>query len=430
MFSALAAFNTRIGDLGTNIENKIVERITNSVNETVIRTVDKKIKEIGNMQENFMTEINKLNDVRVTKTIRLPASEGVCVIKYSNICECFSPSETTHPIECCGDKIIRLEWTGATILYEQINDTSCTPSKGNSSCLVNEENNFKVNYEDKLNIYNSCSGKKRCNVTVNPSRNIKIQIPVFCVPATRIYNFIGDSPTNVTKISPIFYIAGNDYIGKEINYSCTVKAAEVLKLKVFYIYLGPRSCEKVKMYSKGFPKFELVCTDFGMTMFYKDIGRIGTEFSLEIKDLKLDRNEVIYLRFGRVANINVRCHGYQIDTTETVNMLNTTENSKMVCKDEDETSPYVMFGVIVAALIVTNLACIVIGIYCFLRNRKSPKETTTNVTMSNREENESDNSHYQYVDIRNSHVTYSNHNNHDLEIEDQESDNGFISVRV
>ncbi|ESO94390.1 hypothetical protein LOTGIDRAFT_175445 [Lottia gigantea] len=246
------------------------------------------------------------------------ASDDVCVINYSNICECFSPAETTHSIECCEDYIIRLEWTGATILYEQINDTSCTPSKGNSSCLVNEENNFKVNYEDKLNIYNSCSGKKRCNVSVNPSSDIMIHIPVICVQATRINNFIGNSPKNFINGFPIFYIAGNDYIGKEITYSCTVKV-KVLYLEVFYIHLGPRSCEKVKMYAKGFPKFELICTDSGMTMFYKDIGRIGTEFSLEIKDLKLEKNEVIYfiLLDANGSNINVHCHGYQKNTTET-----------------------------------------------------------------------------------------------------------------
>ncbi|ESO84805.1 hypothetical protein LOTGIDRAFT_168292 [Lottia gigantea] len=146
---------------------------------------------------------------------------------------------------------------------------------GNSSCLVKGENNFKVNYEDKLNIYNSCSGKKRCNVTVNPSRNIKIQIPVACEPATRIYNFIENSPTNFTNRYPIFYIA-----------------------------------------AKG-------------------------------------------------SNINVRCHGYQKDITETVNMLSTTENSKMVDKEGDETNPYTLFGGILAALIVTNTASIVIGLYCF-----------------------------------------------------------------
>ncbi|ESO92126.1 hypothetical protein LOTGIDRAFT_162777 [Lottia gigantea] len=320
-------------------------------------------------------------------------SDGVCVDSTSWICECFSPLKTTHSIECCGDNIIRLEGTGETILYEQINYTSCAPSKGDSSCLVKGENNFKVNYEDKLNIYNSCSGKKRCNVTVNPSRNMKIQIPVACKPAPTKYTLSETS----SKILSIIYIAANDYIGKEITYSCAAKAA-ALFLEVFYIHLGPRSCKKVKMYSLGERTYGLGCTDSGMTMFYKDIGSIGTEFSLEIKDLKLEKNEVIYLKLASGSNINVglHCHGSHKDVTETPNTPSTTENPKMVDKDEDETNPYIIFGGILAAVIVINIVCI--GVYCYIRNRQRPKETTTNEAMANRKRHDSDNSHYNYID--------------------------------
>ncbi|ESO92125.1 hypothetical protein LOTGIDRAFT_162776 [Lottia gigantea] len=207
----------------------------------------------------------------------MTGSDDVCVDSARRrICKCYNPLKSTHFIECCGDNIIRLEWTGATILYEQINDTSCTPSHRKSSCLVKGENNFRLNYEDKLKIYNSCSGKKRCNVSVKPSTNIKIQIPVTCEAASG-------------------------------------------------------------------------------------------------------------------SKINVSCHGYQKDTTETLNTLNSTENSKIVDEDEDKIFAFAFLGAICFVLIA--IVCI--------RSGNGWTETNTKKELLNAGSNKGDS-----AQITNPNLTY------------------------
>ncbi|ESO94391.1 hypothetical protein LOTGIDRAFT_175446 [Lottia gigantea] len=114
--------------------------------------------------------------------------------------------------------------------------------------------------------------------------------------APKNYSKEDNSSTNFSHGFPIFYMTGKNSVGKRINY--TARTTGNFYLEVLYIHLGPKSCEKVKFYSEKKPTFGLSCTDFGMTMFYKDIGHVGRKFSLEIDGLKLEESEVIYFKLS------------------------------------------------------------------------------------------------------------------------------------
>ncbi|ESO94393.1 hypothetical protein LOTGIDRAFT_175447 [Lottia gigantea] len=207
------------------------------------------------------------------------ALDGGCVDSFGRICGCLNPSNTTHSIECCGDKIIQLEFTGETIIYQRT-DSTCKPSNVTVPCVTSDNRN-SLDLGNKVNIYNNCSGQKQCDVHLQASIDIMIQTPVTCEP-------------------------------------------------------------------------------------------------------------------GSGSKVDVFCNGNQKDVTEKPSP-SYEENCMLVCKEGDEIKLYIMFGSILAAVIVINIVCI--GVYCCIRNRKTPKETTTNVAMSNRGENDYDNPHHNYLHV-------------------------------
>ncbi|ESO92124.1 hypothetical protein LOTGIDRAFT_162775 [Lottia gigantea] len=318
----------------------------------------------------------RLEDLIIKVDFFRAALDGGCVASLGRICGCFNPSNTTHSIECCGDEIMQLELTGETIIYQRT-DSTCKPSSVTVPC-VTSENRYRLDHEDKVNIYNNCSGQKRCDVHLQTFSDIKIQITVTCEPANRLFSKIETYPLRFTNKVAIFYINGKDYIGKEITKYCTAWSTnDEIYLEVLYINLGPRSCEKVKL-----SNLKLVCTDSGVTMFYTAIGLTANR-----------------------SNIDVVCHGSKKDVTERPSPSPSPSPSSSpegTCKDEDETNPYIMFGSILAAVIVINIVCI--GVYCYIRYRKTPNEITTNVAYSNREDSNYDYSHNNYLHVTDNHV--------------------------
>ncbi|ESO92127.1 hypothetical protein LOTGIDRAFT_233204 [Lottia gigantea] len=184
------------------------------------------------------------------------------------------------------------------------------------------------------------------------------------VEATEQYLNVENYSSTFTSRNPVYYFADNDYIGKQISFYFTARA-RVLFLEALYIHLGPRSCEKVKVYSQGEPTFGLGCTDSGIRMFYNGNEQIGGEFSFEITDLKLEKGEVFYVRVSAGSyDMSVSCQGYQItDKRYSSNPTNREINGKN-CKEGDETNLYIIFGGILAAVIVINIVCI--GVYCYI----------------------------------------------------------------
>ncbi|ESP00209.1 hypothetical protein LOTGIDRAFT_173368 [Lottia gigantea] len=240
-----------------------------------------------------------------------------------------------------------------------------------------------VHFNQKLEIYNQCNGKRTCDVIFPTDSPVKLEIPYVCESEADLRLISTRFAQNAVTF-PIFSLWGKDYTkGEILNCECQMEIPKNMSalIEVFFIYLDPEACNKVIFSNKNIPIFS--CNKYGLRLLYGPQGNIEGDMKIQIKDLVIEGDEVIYFKL-RGENMNINCNGcsYNSDSPESPESPEVSESFMY----------HVILGTVFGILAVVFLVVAVCVLYR-LRKRKLSRQRGQRSPQQIIE-----NEHYDYID--------------------------------
>ncbi|KAK6173915.1 hypothetical protein SNE40_017287 [Patella caerulea] len=214
---------------------------------------------------------------------------------------------------------------------------------------------YTIPLKDALPVYQACSYQQSCHFSFPYIAGTSYDYGELyhgCIPDFEIYNIM-----KVNRVSSFYwylYFAGRTSPVKGLTCSCNITSEGQFNVETMYIYLGGKSCNRVKVTTDDKPYY--TCNHDGI--FYgHNFGLETSKATIEFNKMTAGYDDVIWIGFGGHVVLNAACDCFKSvveygafdgDRNDTI----TGQNNPQAGLQYEIMLPAIISGVLVSIILV------------------------------------------------------------------------------